>query len=584
MKFPVRFCIPTLFFYTFSFGQFAVSGSLTGSYGKSENNYNFQEWYGDLNLHGNAWNGWLQLEYSNPPELGRALKGIRKFRFEYIRPQFELQVGDLYQFWGRGLVLNQFDNQPIDSDNSMRGIAVTGRWNRVTTMILGGTKDYWTSTNIVTQFDNRIPNYKTHHSLLGGQVFFSGNQITIGTSILRDIEKHPIPFNQVFLPDTLTVRHLLIGPFVEWAGAQFDISLEVNKKSTYEQNSNQNGAGFYTDFNYYLGRWSLNLAYKNYHFLSLNPDERWDTVNYASGVIPFQQFPTVFHEHSTRLLNRITHQMDPNDELGYQLRISGPLYRQHILSFEFSRASRHNNWLLDSEGIWKKERGPSAIPLRTATANPFSEWLLGLEGETQNNRLQYSIGLAKTKDLYNLVTASETDNQNKTFLLEMVRAVSVPLQATISISGAWSLDLKYEYQHLTKGTWNRVWKNNSVIQDTIFSSFLKPTQVNQFISFGIGLAPRWSVTLLMDLSSTEEYLVVAEKQSAKKQFLESLLDGFIGSNLSWISLEMVFNLTDRNRITLMAGSQRGGILCSNGICRYIQPFQNGIKIGFISLF
>lgn len=565
-------------------GQNSFSGSFTASYGSSRNNYNFRENYLDVNLYGRAWAGWMQLEYSDPPELGRPLKGLRKFRLEIQRPRYEIQIGDIYEFWGRGLILNQSDNRPIDLDNSFRGLNARINRERGGVDLLGGVREYWIGTYQVPDFNNRRPNYKTGHSLLGTRVSFQGDHLIMGAAWLIDREQHPILFNADFLPDTLTIHHRLIGPYVEWIGHRFDFALEAVFKQTRVQDTLQKGRGVYGEFNHYLVRWSVSLAYKNYLFLRLNPDEQWDTVNHTAGIIPFQQFPTVFHEHSTRLLNRVTHQMDPNDEVGYQIQVSGPVYQQHIFTVELSRASRHHAWAWGPGGDWVKTGPAATLPLKSIPATPFSEWLVEMEGETFQNRFQYSLAFARTSDYTRLLSAGNLNTLNRFYRVSLVRATSIPFQATLSFPDGWSLDLKYEYQRLIKGTWSYIKENNVVVQDTIFSDFVEPTQLNRFISLGVGKAPRWSLSFLIDLSSTEEFLVVTEKEKESKSLLDRFVHHFSASDLAWVSLEGVWNLTERHRLTLMVGSQRGGLLCSNGICRYIQPFQQGIKLGFISLF
>ena len=47
---------------------------------------------------------------------------------------------------------------------------------------------------------------------------------------------------------------------------------------------------------------------------------------------------------------------------------------------------------------------------------------------------------------------------------------------------------------------------------------------------------------------------------------------------------MVYNINQNYQLSLTYGSMRGGVLCSNGVCRYVQPFENGFKIGLVSSF
>ena len=53
---------------------------------------------------------------------------------------------------------------------------------------------------------------------------------------------------------------------------------------------------------------------------------------------------------------------------------------------------------------------------------------------------------------------------------------------------------------------------------------------------------------------------------------------------TWTSIELLYNLSQNIRISIMSGSQQGGLLCSNGVCRYVQDFDDGYKINMSWLF
>ena len=54
--------------------------------------------------------------------------------------------------------------------------------------------------------------------------------------------------------------------------------------------------------------------------------------------------------------------------------------------------------------------------------------------------------------------------------------------------------------------------------------------------------------------------------------------------LTWASVEITYNFKQDHRFSLSYGSKRGGVYCSNGICRYMQPFENGFIFKIISSF
>jgi hypothetical protein len=46
---------------------------------------------------------------------------------------------------------------------------------------------------------------------------------------------------------------------------------------------------------------------------------------------------------------------------------------------------------------------------------------------------------------------------------------------------------------------------------------------------------------------------------------------------TWTSAEIGIRAGGGHAITLTAGQERGGLVCSNGICRFVQPF-SGIRV------
>ena len=66
--------------------------------------------------------------------------------------------------------------------------------------------------------------------------------------------------------------------------------------------------------------------------------------------------------------------------------------------------------------------------------------------------------------------------------------------------------------------------------------------------------------------------------------LEQLISNFFNNELTWANLEIAYNFKQNYRLSVSYGSKRGGVYCSNGICRYMQPFENGFVIKMISSF
>ena len=65
---------------------------------------------------------------------------------------------------------------------------------------------------------------------------------------------------------------------------------------------------------------------------------------------------------------------------------------------------------------------------------------------------------------------------------------------------------------------------------------------------------------------------------------EDLLGNFMDMENKWVALDLMININSNTRLDLMYGTLRGGVICSNGICRYVEPFDDGFKLTLTSVF
>lgn len=579
------------------FGQLSTTGDVQLRWGESKNHYNYTESLLNLNANWGRTISWLQFEFSDPPELGKRISGLRKIRIEYRGEQAQIEVGDLYKIWGRGLVLNQLDDQAIDLDNGLTGVGFTYQTSRFQGQILAGNQDIYKSSNLVLGFNDRTPNYTTHHSLFGVDLLKQFHGLSLGYSFLQSRERHPIPFNQYFQPDTLPLIHRLQGFRLETIGNRYDAYVEYVTKTTHETYHSptflaqdslvSEGRGFFANVNFYPGSWSFSLDYKNYRFAQLEPLSRWDFVNNYGGRIDFQKPPTAIFEHSTHLLNRITHQVDFADEVGYQVEFLGPLFGSTTLLLHYAQASRTASWWMDTLSVWFPEKNDPILPLTDPAASPFREIYAEMEGYANDDAFHFIIAGAYTKDIPTLGWHVVTDTSER-LQYELIEGFTYPTFFEYYFSNGWSVELKAEYQILTKGLKFKETQRGVVVVDSLLSSFVDDQghsadyQVNTFFSLGIGKSPSWSVALIIDAISAEEG--ISATMSNQENPLESLMSHIMSIDRKWISLELLLNLTPTHRLTLMYGSQQGGLVCSNGVCRIIQPFEDGFKLTLSAIF
>lgn len=57
----------------------------------------------------------------------------------------------------------------------------------------------------------------------------------------------------------------------------------------------------------------------------------------------------------------------------------------------------------------------------------------------------------------------------------------------------------------------------------------------------------------------------------------------LGSETSWPMVELSLDLTNRHNLRLRVGAEKGGLVCSGGVCRFEEPFK-GVKLVLTSIF
>ena len=147
------------------FSQTMVGGDAVLKFGESKNDYNYSEVLMNMNVDHDNFSTWFQFEFSEPPELGKSMNGLRKFRADYANGPLEISVGDIYKIWGRGLILNQFDDQGVNLDNGYRGLSFGLTDYNYSMSLIAGLSNI---SRVSTDFDNadaesRKPNHNSNH-------------------------------------------------------------------------------------------------------------------------------------------------------------------------------------------------------------------------------------------------------------------------------------------------------------------------------------------------------------------------------------------------------------------------------------
>lgn len=536
-------------------------------------------------------NNWLQFEFSDPPELGRKYNGLRKLRLEYLNGPLQIKLGDMYEIWGRGLILNSLDDQSIDRDSGIRGLGILYETDVFNIHFITGNSDYSMSTIYSPGYDSRVPNYTTTHNLYGVNTEWQLNKHIGGFTFLQSKEGHPV---NTFPVDTLDLKNRLLGTHYIYNNSLLDFYVEYVKNwSTVlnEESSNYDnhldGRGLYGNLNLYLPLFSINIEYIHYRYGTLDPLNRWNNVDKYGMIQHYQNSPIAVVVGSTTLMNRTSHQTDFNNEVGYKIEIMGT-FKDYYEYFGFlSRSSRSNGWFINEEFEWEKEGNSIFLPSSDPAATPYNAFYGELSGYFLDYSLHTKLGYSFTEDMIELTFYTKTDTSKSIFYTYQL-AKTIPFHTSYTFSNGWSIDATFETQWLKKGFWRYEEINGNIIADSLMSEFYSESgnpidfQRNTFLSVSIGKSPNWTMSFTLDKISTSEPSFGLDEVNDSSNSLESILG--LDRKRNWANIEFVYNVTSSLRVSLMYGSLKGGLLCANGVCRIIEPFDNGFKVGITAAF
>ncbi len=481
----------------------------------------------------------LRLEYIDPAEIGRNFKGLRKRYIEYRTDDFEIRAGTFSEIVGRGLALNSFEQRELAFDTGLDGIRIIYQKTfsknknfRLRSEILGGFLEYsdYLEPERIEKYDIRNINLEgTLFSLfsLGVNYVYADGIIPTGNTT-TDIE--------AYLPEIfLTFNSSRIQLLSSYAHK----NVNVKANSIYPSDFYSLGDGFYLSGNYSVSGLGLTFEYKNYRFDLTTPDNQ--STERATKVLPFQNPPTVLKQQTSVLTSRISHPVDFNDDVGVQLELS--IVPDNRISFllNASLSSKHFSFY-DADTSSKihfvsTERTTDFLPSFSEGYSPNIELSAETEYEISEN-LNSKLGIFYQRKI----------NYNYFFneLSERIHYLTIPADVRYNLSRLISARIHSEVQHTRTSYGTR-----------ISSSFL-----NYYFSVGINRSPDFSINI------NSEFTTNNSEPTGKK---------------TWVEAEISWKLTATNIVVLAYGSERGGLRCSGGTCKYINPF-NGLRISIQSIF
>ena len=548
-----------LFFSTL-YSQVNITNELEVRYGGSANDYNYNELIFDTRISLFKPNymieGILSFERSNPPEIGLDERGLRKYLIGYYKENWSLEFGDIYQTWGRGLILNQLDYQNLDFDTGAEGVGFKFSKPNLSVNLIVGDLALSKSTTSHSGYNPRIPNYFIDQFIYGADFNHFIKGFNYGLSILA-VEENSQDINH-------NLSNFRIGKDYS-AG---DIFLSLIRKDSKKDNFDQNkqGSGFYLSNTNYLSNWSITTSYRSMKIDINDPISRDNLSENFGNALDIQRSPTGYYLHTFRLLSRTTQEVNLNDEIGLEFQVSGPLNSNNIVAINFMKSSSTKQWyqILGEEWAGKEN---SFFPTSDNSAYPFEEIYLEFSGYSKNGNIYYKTGIDFQNEVFNVLSNS---SENKSY--EINKSQTVPLLLSFNTGSKWSFEMQLEYQKLKTGFKNIIISDDAGIDDLYsFHSLLSEKyQINKFISLSTNFDQKWTFNFSVETTNADESKLNNDSN-----------ENFDSSN-SWNSFGVSYKFDTDDTLQVFYGSVRGGLDCTNGVCRYIQSFDDGLRIDYTS--
>ncbi|MBI9071505.1 MAG: hypothetical protein JEY94_07890 [Melioribacteraceae bacterium] len=457
----------------------------------------------------------FRLQYDQPPEVGPKFKGIKRRFIEYRKDGFYLRGGDLSEVYGKGMVLNLFENRGIAFDTWLDGIKINYKYKNFDASLIAGTIDYRDSIDIA-----RHEIYK----LSGGNLNYEINtNLSVGGSFIRA---------EADIPQFIDESNLISEtPEIYLSANTENFEFFVNYTHSWKKDrtlrETYSGYGIYSSGSYFSEGFGFTLEYKNYRFDITDPFRRFDNSR-TSKIFPFQNPPIVMKEHSSTLLSRPIHEIDFNDEVGLQAEFYY-LFNDLTFTLNASVASRHDLFVYNSSGFnfEIEERSSNFLPSLDEEYSPYYE--IFLEGEYEYDfSTKFKLGAAyRNKQLYTEIVGSVATHE--------ITSVVIPAVIKHKLSDIVSTELKYQLEFVNDSY-------NASQED--FN--------NQFLALLFSFKQKLSLAVRTEFTSN---------------------DYDVSGRTSWIVGEVGYRISSGNTVQISYGRERGGLVCTNGVCRYMLPFK-----------
>jgi Family of unknown function (DUF6029) len=276
----------------------------------------------------------------------------------------------------------------------------------------------------------------------------------------------------------------------------------------------------YASASYFVGNLGVLVDYKRYKYYKYSsPETVSDNYKTSTHTLSFHNAPIVQREFTSPLFAKHPHLVNFDNEVGIQVELTYTPFEWGTFILAMAQSNAMIHDDLFIPGL-KEENSPYRELFLELNAYPSSTWsLIGWLGTSEEL-------------IYNFEAEARTDWKRRQVLGTLNE---------FSVNSDWSVKASAEVADVS-----------DIITDESFNDGL----------FTLGLNFRTQYTLAATIE------VTGQEGLDKDQ---------------WIKIDGRAFIADRHEIIFTYGSERGGLVCTSGKCRLVNPFE-GFKVTITSLF
>lgn len=505
-----------------------------------ENLFNTRIYAGDFTLG-------FRVQVDKPREYGRDTIGVTEYYAEFRRSGLRARAGTFYHLLDRGLIFNTFESRPLGFETRTEGVKLEYEIPEFGATAFGGMLRYPEITS-----PTRLEEYLVRGA--AGEVRPITGLAVGGGYVAASARAGRNSFSKPF---DAYLRQVYLRGTVEGLSAHLALAdkrtVLPDSATRASAGSSGYGTGIYGMLGYQAEIAGITAEYKNYRFDVVDPHQI-QSGSRATRALPFQYPPTLIPEHDKTLLARNPHIVDMNDELGFQ--VETMLHPTDDLNVTLlgTAGSRHNAWSVDTTGgeigYGRVNTRPLAFPeLTDPTYSPYWEAFAGAE-YIASDELSFGLALQRRDN----TIFHEPSTIGGIPSIESYKATTLMLESIADLGSANNLHAIVELQ--------RVFDSKKIAPaiDSIGQAAREGRFYNALLTLEYSQSPRWAVNARLEYSTT---------------------DTEEGGRQLWPVVGGTYRIGDAHTVGLQYGSERGGVVCTGGVCRFINPF-TGVRLSVVS--